>query len=127
MLEPPVPHLARYKKKDQEETHYHLNVASVESPMCVFHRVILVVLWCVSVQGSGLWWALCPGEEALVTPVSLQSMPASPSCAPGSTGLSLPTSIILYLPDEAKSVFNYSNVIQLISVGGVFSVYLWYQ
>ncbi len=58
---------------------------------CVFHRVILVVLWCVSVQGSGLWWALCPGEEAPVTPVSLQSTPASPSCAPGSTGLSLLT------------------------------------
>ncbi len=51
------------------QTHYRINVASVESPMCVFHRVILVVLWCVSVQGSGVWWALCPGEPALVTPV----------------------------------------------------------
>uniref|UniRef100_A0A8C1WRI3 Zgc:171592 n=1 Tax=Cyprinus carpio TaxID=7962 RepID=A0A8C1WRI3_CYPCA len=30
--------------------------------MCVFLRVILVVLWCVSVQGSGLWWAQCLGE-----------------------------------------------------------------
>ncbi len=59
--------------------------------MCVFRRVILVVLWCVRVQGSGLWWALCLGKEALVTPVSLQSMPASPSCALGSTGLFLPT------------------------------------
>uniref|UniRef100_A0A9J7XBA8 chymotrypsin n=1 Tax=Cyprinus carpio carpio TaxID=630221 RepID=A0A9J7XBA8_CYPCA len=55
--------------------------------MCVFLRVILVVLWCVSVQGSGLWWALCPGEEPHVTPFSLQSTQASPSCAPGSTGL----------------------------------------
>ncbi len=57
------------------------------SQMCVFCRVILVVLWCVSVQGSGLWWALSLGKKALVTPVSLQSMPASPSYAPGSTGL----------------------------------------
>uniref|UniRef100_A0A8C2IEU2 chymotrypsin n=1 Tax=Cyprinus carpio TaxID=7962 RepID=A0A8C2IEU2_CYPCA len=55
--------------------------------MCVFLRVILVVLWCVSVQGSGLWWALCPGEEPHVPPFSLQSTQASPSCAPGSTRL----------------------------------------
>ncbi len=31
MLEPPVPHLARYMKTDQEETHYHINVAAVKS------------------------------------------------------------------------------------------------
>lgn len=54
------------------QTHSHINFAAVSISnvclcLCVSYRVILVVLWCVRVKGSGLWWGLCPGAPALVT------------------------------------------------------------
>ncbi len=49
------------------------------SQMCVFCRVILVVLWCVSVQGSGLWWALSLGKKHLWPPFPCSLCPHLPA------------------------------------------------